>query len=141
MKKTCIMAVCMMVFLAAGAFADRRISPAELPASVQSFISQYFPGKSVLKAKADFNEFEVDLNDGTEIQFSGNGSWKEIETYTGVPAALLPQGITSYVNSNFPGVIIRSVEKEWNGFEIKLTNRMKIYFDQNGNMIGQKYDD
>ena len=30
---------------------------------------------------------------------------------------------------------------DWNGIELKLSNRMEVHFDKNGKFLGQKYDD
>lgn len=139
MKKA-IVAV-LMVLAGSLVFADRVVPASQLPAAAKSFISQYFPGKNATYVEADFNEYEVSLNDGTEIQFTGNGDWQEVKSYTGVPQALIPQTARSYLSSNFPGAVAIQIEKQWNGYKVELANRMEVYFDTNGNMLGQKYDD
>lgn len=139
MKK--ILCAVLMVMASAFAFADRVIPASQLPAAAQNFIAQHFPGKTATYVEADFNEYEVNLNDGTQIQFSGGGDWYEVQSYTGIPQALLPQPAQSYISSNFPGVIAMQIEKEWNGYQINLANGMELYFDKQGSMIGQKYDD
>ena len=54
---------------------------------------------------------------------------------------MLPSEITTYVAQNYPNILILKAEKDWKNIEIKLSNRMELYFDTNGKLLGQKYDD
>ena len=139
MKKTLMIA--MMAALAAAAFADRIVPVDSIPQAAKSLIAEHFPGKAAQFAKADFNEYEVQLNDGTEIEFTGSGEWKEIKAYAGVPAGVFPRPIADYVSQAYPNVPILKAEKEWRGYELKLANRMEMYFDSSGRFLGQKFDD
>lgn len=38
----------------------------------------------------DYNEYNIRLNSGTEIEFNKNGEWEEIKTYNNFPAEILP---------------------------------------------------
>ena len=140
MKKplvTGLMLVCAATFL----FADKIVPVDSIPQAAKALIAEHFPGRTAQFAKADFNEYEVQLNDGTEIQFTGSGEWEEIKSYTGVPAGLFPAEIASYIAQAYPNVPIIKGEKEWRGYEIKLANRMEMYFDASGRFLGQKFDD
>ena len=53
----------------------------------------------------------------------------------------LPQKITSTIQQMYPGVFIRDVDFEPYGYEVELSNMMELYFDANGNLLGQKWDD
>lgn len=139
MKK--ILAVCLMVVAGAIAFADTPIAPTALPAKVQSFIAETFPDSAVTYAEADWSEYEVHLDDGTEITFRKNGDWKDIKSYNGVPMSVLSNVISAQLDTMFPDVAIVEIEKERGNFEIKMANRMEVYFSANGKLIGQKYDD
>ena len=141
MKKKGLLILAAVLVFAPAAFADQAVSPDKLPQRAKDLIAQYFPGKTVQFAEADFSEYEVVLNDGSELNFSGSGDWKEIKSFTGVPAGLLPAGVTEYVNQNFPDVLILTVEKDWASIEVQLANRMELYFDNNGKFLGQKFDD
>ena len=52
-------------------------------------------------------------------------------TYTCVPAELVPEQITTYVNSNFPNTTIKKLEKKYMGWEIELTNGLEVKFNKN----------
>ncbi len=130
-----------LLITAAAAFADRVVSPDSLPQAAKDLVSTHFPGKTVQFVEADFNEFEVVLNDGSQLQLAGNGDWKEVESYTGVPESMLPAAVVQHVKTTYPDILIMKAEKNWNNIEIKLSNRMELYFDTNGNLLGQKFDD
>ena len=138
MKKTLMVAL--TAALAAAAFADRIVPVDSIPQAAKNLIAECFPGRLVQFVKADFNEYDVQLNDGTEIELTGSGEWKEIKAYTGVPVGVFPQPIADYVSQAYPNVPIINAEREWRGYELRLANRMKMYFDNNGRLLGQKFD-
>lgn len=117
------------------------ISPNELPDNVKTFVQKYFPNTNIMYAEIDYNEYEIRLNNGTEIEFDKNAEWKEIKTYQNFPIEILPSYIIQIVKKIYPDTFIIKAEKIWDGFEIKTSNMMEIYIDNKGNILGQKYDD
>ena len=108
---------------------------------INTFVSNYFPQTEILNIKAEDDEYEVKLRDGTEISFNLSFEWTHIDcedgtVYNAVPAELVPTEITSYVNTNFPNQQIEQIEKEHYGWEIELNNGQEIKFDTNFNVIG-----
>lgn len=53
----------------------------------------------------------------------------------------LPKNITSQIQNLYPGAFIVDMDWEAYGYEIKLNNYMELYFDRNGNFLGQEFDD
>lgn len=53
----------------------------------------------------------------------------------------LPKNINAQIQKLYPGAFIVDVDWEEYGYEIKLNNYMELYFDRNGNFLGQKFDD
>lgn len=53
----------------------------------------------------------------------------------------LSKPIMDKIQSSFPGAFIVDVDWEEFGYEIKLSNNMEMFFDRNGNFLGQKWDD
>ncbi|MBQ9238193.1 MAG: PepSY-like domain-containing protein [Treponema sp.] len=137
MKKMMVLCAVFLVTMAA-VCADRVISADKLPETAKTFIAATFPGKVMLFVEADFDEYEVQLNDGTEITFTRQGEWKEIESRTGIPASVLLPSVSAYITDNFPDSIILSVEKDWNNSEVKLSGGVKLYFSPNGDYLGMK---
>lgn len=137
MKKLALL----VTFIASISFADMVVPASNLPQNAQNFIATNFKGANIMYVEMDYEGYEVTLSNGVKIDFFTNGDWESIKSYMGVNPALLPAPVAATIAKTFAGVQIIKVEKEWNGFEVKLANRIKAYFDANGNLMGQKYDD
>ena len=112
--------------------------------AITEFVKTYFPKASVLIVKPEHDEYEVRLSDGTQIEFTRKPEWKKIDcehstTYPNVPAKLVPNPITNYMNANFPNQSIVKIEKKRRGWEIELSNEFEIEF--NKNFVVTKIDD
>lgn len=138
MKKLLLVAV--FSLFAVAAFADMAVSPQALPKQAQDFIAQKFAGAGIMYVEQDYDEFEVRLNNGAEIDFYINGDWKEVKTYSGFPAGILPAAVENTAKQTQPNASIIKAEKTWNGFEVKMSNRMKLYINPQGQLLGQKFD-
>ena len=98
--------------------------------AITQFVEQYFPKATVQMVMPDEDDIDVVLNDYTKIEFKLNNEWKKVDcehstTFTSVPATLVPEQITAYVNSNFPNAIIKKLEKKFRGWEIELNNGLE----------------
>ena len=140
MKKT-IFTLLILSAVFSSAFADRIISPDSLSKGAIQFIQKNFPHQQIQYVEEDFSEYEIILEDGTEINIDKRGNWETIKSYQGVNPALLPKNIASYLATSYPNTIITEVEKDRFNFEVKLSNHMELYFDSKGRFLGQKYDD
>lgn len=115
-----------------------------LPAKAQDLISQNFSsGISLVKTETNTfgkKEYDVILTDGSSISFNSSGEWEEIETPNNlaVPEGLVPTAIANYVRAKHAGTSIVGIDIEKKGFEVNLSNGVKIDFDKAGNFI--KYD-
>ena len=112
--------------------------------AITEFVKSYFPKVSVLIVKPEHDEYEVRLSDGTELEFTRNFEWKKIDcehsnTYTAVPAELVPEQIAIYVKTNFADQSITKIEKKRRGWEIELSSELEIKF--NKNFVVTKIDD
>lgn len=115
-----------------------------IPKAAQDFIAEHFPERTAQLAIDDYRIYKVILDDGTEIVFTPDGEWHDIESYMGVPSDVLPQEIADYAEETYPDIPIIQAEKDWRGwggYELKLANRMEMYFDNSGRVLGQKFDD
>lgn len=120
---------------------DKMITPEQLPAAARTFITTNFPDNPVLFAQKDSEfmktRYEVRLKDGTEIDFDKKGEWDKVDCkLKAVPAALVPQPIATYVETNFPGVQIVKIDKERHGYDIELSNDLDLKFNHSGMLIG-----
>ena len=133
MKKVLALLLCVMA-LNVFAGPDRPVTFAQLPQKAQQFITKHFSGIDFLSGKQDYGEYEVYLSDGTEIDFTATGDWKDVDCHTrAVPAAIVPAAITKYVKTQFPNNIIVKISKKYAGYEVELNNDMELKFDKNGN--------
>ncbi|MCX2682581.1 PepSY-like domain-containing protein [Campylobacter sp. MIT 21-1685] len=124
-------------------YASDMIVPATaLPQNAQNFIHTYFKGIQISLVKQDLDSFDVVLNDGTEIDFVINGEWEEVDgKYKAIPTDFLPAQIVNTVKATQPNAQILKVEKKIQGYKFNFNNRMEVYTDFNGNVLGQKFDD
>lgn len=119
---------------------DKIISKNELPAQAQQFINEHFNGVklSYAKLERDFleNSYEVMLANGAKLEFSSKGTWEDVDCrYGEVPAEIIPQPIKEYIKSNYPGERVLKIERERNRYELKLSNRLELTFDENFRII------
>ncbi|MBP5412446.1 MAG: PepSY-like domain-containing protein [Bacteroidales bacterium] len=139
MKKVLILTLS-LITLSAVACHDRPVTFNDLPQKSQQFLNTYFKNIGLLSAKYDDGEYEVVLKDGTKIEFSRQGEWKEVDCHTkAVPSGIVPTAISNYVKTNFPDNIIVKIERTYNGYDIELDNDLDLKFDKNGNEQGIDY--
>lgn len=118
---------------------DKIINKSQLPVQAQQFIEAHFAGIDFTYAKEERDIFsrtyEVRLVNGVKIEFTSKGNWEEVDCQFGeVPAAIVPQPISEYVNKNYPEVKIIKIEKNRNDYEVKLSNRLELKFDKDFNI-------
>lgn len=112
-----------------------------LPQQITDFLLKQFPGATVSYVETDADhggmEYDVTLNDGTEVDFDRANQWESVDCHVkAVPAALVPGAISSYVKSNNQGLPITKISRKPNGYEIELNNGLELRFDPNGNFAG-----
>ncbi|MCD9854581.1 PepSY-like domain-containing protein [Epilithonimonas sp. JDS] len=111
----------------------------QMPANIKSFLAKYYPKATVSKYEAKTTvvgkKYEVKLNNGAEIDFDKNGNWEEISDKQGVPAALIPASIKTYLAKNYKGVNVESIDKENNKIKVDLINDIDLEFDKNGKFL------
>ena len=111
-----------------------------LPDPITTFIKQNFPNATITGVEPDHDnggmEYDVYLNDGTQLDFDINNQWETIESRgKGVPAVFIPKAIATYVKSNYQLPIVK-IHKEHFGYEIELNNGMELSFDRSGQFMG-----
>lgn len=120
---------------------DRPVAPAELPAPITAFIQQNFPNQAITFAQKDLEitgwQYDVVLADGTQIEFDTDQMWDKIQCpmTNPVPAVLIPSPIMSYLQGNFPGVMIQKIDKDSFGYEVELANGLELKFNQQGALM------
>ena len=110
----------------------------------KEFISTYFSNESVTYAKLDKelfeNRYEVYLKNGVKITFFKNGEWKEVNAESAsvtfeMPEGLIPIQLRQYVEANYMGIRINSIEKEGRFTDVSLANGLDLRFDSNYRLV------
>lgn len=141
MKKIFVLCTIMMTSIVVMA-GDVLVTVNQLPEPAQMFLKTYFPQDDIAYATADktvgfITEYNVRLNDASEIEFSRDGSLKKIECkMRPMPEGIVPQEITAYIQSTFPNVLIKEYKIEFFGQKVELTNGLELIFDNDGNPKG-----
>ena len=119
---------------------DKVISKNQLPAQAQSFLNENFAGSGISYAKleTDFFErsYEVMLSDGTKLEFTSKGNWKEVDCrYGEVPEAIIPAPVKKYISDNYKGSKVLKIERDSRGYDVKLSNRLELKFNKDFEIV------
>lgn len=124
----------------ANAFIDSYvINRDKLPETAQKMLEEYFPKAKVSLIKIDRHllkkaNYDVRLTNGTTIKFDSKGKWKSVDCgRRAVPETLVPKAIRNYVTKNYPDVTVVSIKKGGSGYDIGLSDQVKLKF----NLLGQ----
>jgi putative periplasmic protein len=144
MKRFLLLIAATLTFSAASA-QDSKVTFNDLPADAINFVRQHFLVDHIASVwkDTDYNdeEYIVIFRDGLEIEFNGNGDWKELKARHGkVPDHVVPEKILAHVRATFPFESIKEVSHNLTKkrYEAELTNEQELKFDENFNFIGVK---
>ena len=73
-----------------------------IPQNAQNFIKQHFPNIKVTFIERDWEDIEVYLENGTQIDFFPNGDWKEVKCYGNMPNTILPANVMNTIKRTYP---------------------------------------
>lgn len=128
------------------------VDPSVLPAASRDFLATHFPSATIIKIEKESDKYDVDLSDGSEIDFYLDGSMKSVDVtaVTGVPQAIMMESITSYIAANYAGRVIVEYSKlpaffvgEYaNGYKVELSGQPEIdvFFNSNGEYLNAVLD-
>lgn len=141
MRRILTLVIALIVSVSAAyAFIDSYVVNREnLPDEAQNMLQEHFPKAKVSLIKIDRHllkktDYDVRLTNGTTIEFTNKGKWKRVDCGTrAVPESLVPKAIKTYVGKNYPDVKIVSIRKHSSGYDIGLSDELKLKF----NLLGQ----
>jgi hypothetical protein len=139
MKKFFVVLLSVVAMTAFVSCDDKPVTGDKLPAKAKTFLNTYFPGIDILSVIKDDDSYDVDLVDGTDVDFRLNGAWKKVDCEgRPVPTGFYPTSIDSYVTANYPMAYIEDIEFENNRYKVGLNVPLEVdlVFDKNGNFIG-----
>ena len=144
MKRFLLLIAATLTFSAASA-QDSKVTFNDLPADAINFVRQHFLIDHIASVwkDTDYNdeEYTVICRDGLEIEFNGNGDWKELKARHGkVPDHVVPEKILAHVSATFPFESIKEVSRNLTKkrYKAELTDDQELKFDENFNFIGVK---
>lgn len=131
-----LMTLVMTMSISVMADNDRVINFNQLPAQSQTMLKKHFAGKTPMIITADWDDYKVVYNTGEKVEFRKNGEWKELSSPgKGVPAALIPAQIKANVKSSFPGAVIIKIDRDREGYDVKLNNGMELEFNKRFQLV------
>lgn len=147
MKKIFLLLISLVALSAFVSCDDKPTTADKLPSKAKAFLDTYFPGIDILSVVRDEDgDYDVNLVDGTEVDFRSNGNWKKVDCHGRLmPSGFYPANIDTYVTANYPGQYIEEIELENQRYKVGLSDEfgweteIDLIFDKNGNFIG--FDD
>jgi hypothetical protein len=142
MKKILILLVA--IFFAFASMSAKKTTSRDksvLPVAAQTVLNNNFSKTKVNHINIESGsfgkkEYDVILNNGTEIEFDKDGKWTEIDCGSNkVPDNLIMLPIRNYVNKNYKGTKIVKIERNSKGYEVELSNGLELKFAQNGDFL------
>ena len=139
-----LVALVSLVTLSLHAGSDRVIQSRQLPKAAQLFLAKHFAGRAVSFAKEDRDfsgtTYDVRLADGTEIEFTSAGEWKEVDgNHTALPLTFIPAQLVKTIQSQHAGDAIVHIERKRRGYQVERASGLELLFDARCQLVG--YDD
>lgn len=142
--KKLLLSVITASILTSVAFAASKVTQdvGVIPAQGMSYIKTNFPDVKIMSIKIDktlfsIDDYEIMLEDGTEIELKPNGEWTSVENkIKGVPLSTIPVPVRQYIRENYPEKKVIEVQKKKYGFQVELDNRFELKFSESGQFLG-----
>ena len=111
-----------------------------LPQSAQHCIATHFGDLTISHVVKEYDEFtynyDVHFTNGNKIEFNRSGEWTDIDCrYTKVPDSIVPTGILSYVNANYPSNNINQISIDGRYYDVDLNNDVDLVFTKSGDFV------
>ena len=145
MKTRIFFAIALLRFTIS-ASAQKKIEVSELSKPAQEFLKKHFSNTTIESVKKDAEHgekgFEVKLQDGTEVEFWKDGSYREVDGGDKpIPTAFIPDNIKAYVAKNHPNEKITHIDYGHKDLDVDLTNNIDLEFTKEGKILKDKKND
>lgn len=107
----------------------------QLPSPAVQTLLDNFAGRKVAMAREMENgligkSFNIVFTNGDELEFDGNGQWKEIICRTSpVPSSLLPSAIARYTARNYPAAYVTQIFRYGEEYDVELSTGLMLSFN------------
>lgn len=120
---------------------DQLISFEQLPANAQAFVTTHFSAAEVSVVVMDKDlldtDYEVRLQNGTKLEFEGNGDLKKVDCgYQRVPDAILPEPVKQCVAAKFPNSYVTEWKLDDWHWKAELNNGLELVFSRTYEFVG-----
>ena len=134
MKKSILSALFVLTTCFTACANEKVITYPEMPLQAQRLIEAHFSKADVSLVMMDREvlrtEYEVRLNDGTKVEFDGDGELTKIDCGAkAVPEALIPEAVRTYVKTNFPNTFVTEWGKDDRDWKAELSNGLDLEFN------------
>lgn len=124
---------------------EKTIGYDELPGTARTFIERYFPGQGIAHVQREKDDggrqYEVTLDDGTELQFDGSGNWYEVDCkFSVLPSGILPETIDGHLAANYPNVTAYKAERQVGGYEVSVGGGLELIYAADGTFVREQRD-
>lgn len=130
---------CLIVLLLTSCDKDDVVAEEDLPQNARDFVTTHFSTQAISQVVKDKDgssvNYEVTLDNGTEIDFTENGTCTSMEGFTELPEDVIPQSILQYVEENYSQNFIIAWELNRSEQEVEINNGVEIKFDLEGNFL------
>lgn len=123
-----------IIFFSTYCYADIKNASNKLPDNINNFIKKYFCGNVITSVIKNDIEYKLRLTNNIELEFDINGAWKKVKINKNFPIKLLPKNIINNIIKLYPNTNITEVERMWNGYQIKLNNKVSVFIYNNGSI-------
>ena len=139
--KVLSLALLLAVGTTVAANAERVETPVnKMPAQVQTFLNDYYPGAAVAKSWMKMMRpttepmwYRVNLDNGTKLWFDLTGNWYQVSaknSTVGAPIDLLPNIARKTISEQYPNAKIANINFKKDQYKVKLTDGTKLVFDK-----------
>lgn len=142
MKKLLVILAAIVLTVGTAAARDKVYRSADiLPEKAQKDLKANFPKQTVNLVKVDSKliggkEYEVILDNGSEIEYNKDGDWTSVDCgHRAVPGSYILKEISTYVAKNYKGMKIVKIDKDSNDYEVELSNGLELKFDRSGKFL------
>ncbi len=122
-------------YLFVGKAYDQMVFANQLPIAVKAFVHNHFIDQSIsfVSRNANATGYILTFNNGSEISIDQSGSWSKVAfMLNSAPISLLPQNMTAYMNSKFPGNSIVEIERTFDNYKTLFPFHNVMMFDKEG---------
>lgn len=107
-----------------------------VPKEISVYVKKHFSGVEIQQSEKNGTEYEVNLTDGTELEFNKKFEIVEIENENGLSNDVLPIELKKYLVENYPeNKVTQWSLKDSGKQKIELDDEANLVFDASGNFL------